>query len=152
MPIYTRTGDSGESSVKDRRVRKDAPVFAVLGDLDELSSWLGALKTLPVADTAALERAQRNLAAISADVAGYTAYDEGGATVALERDIDRLMPSERFSLRLPGGFVHVARAVCRRAERSLVAYSPTHAGLAYLNRLSDWLFALAESNSRSTSL
>ena len=46
MPkIYTRTGDSGESSIKDERLRKDALVFDVLGSLDELNSWLGSIRT-----------------------------------------------------------------------------------------------------------
>ena len=46
MPkIYTRTGDSGESSIKDERLRKDALVFDVLGTLDELNSWLGSIRT-----------------------------------------------------------------------------------------------------------
>ena len=141
--IYTRAGDSGESSVKSERLRKDALVFDVLGDLDELNSWLGAVRDdVSDLDRARLDAVQGALMALSADVAGYGAFATDLVPV-LEADIDRL--SDRpFSLRPPRGRLHVVRAVCRRAERRLVAFRPDHPGLPFVNRLSDYLYALAE--------
>lgn len=139
--IYTRTGDSGESSVKNERLRKDALVFGVLGDLDELSSWIGAVKS---DDTrAVLEPIQRALVDLSADIAGYGTFATDLVPL-LEREIDQRTPPGPFAFRLPAGLVHVARAVCRRAERHLVAYRPDHPGLPFVNRLSDYLYVLAE--------
>ena len=140
MPgITTRTGDSGESSIRDQRLSKGALVFDVLGSLDELTSWLG---NLPPFDFR--EDIQRAIMALSADVAGYGTFQTNLVEV-LEREVDRLMAARPFSLVLPHGPVHVARAVCRRAERDLVRYAPHHPGLIFINRLSDYLFALAES-------
>ena len=63
----------------------------------------------------------------------------------LEQETDRLSPPDAapFAFCVPDGFVHVARAVCRRAEHSLVRYSPGHPGIPFLNRLSAYLFVLA---------
>lgn len=164
MPkIYTKTGDSGESSIKNERLRKDALVFDVLGDLDELNSWLGFIRAEVVPQTSRsadlevrapisrfrgtvsfLESIQQALMALSADVAGYGPFTTD-LVPRLESEIDRLSPAEDFSLCLPFGGIHVARAVCRRAERHLVAFNPAHAGLPFVNRLSDYLYALAES-------
>ena len=150
MRAYTRTGDSGESSVKGGRVRKDALVFDVLGDLDELNSWLGVVRTTPCAamapdggaafDPAFFVRLQRNVVSLSANIAGYAEF-----VPLLEAETDRLSPPNAapFAFCVPDGFVHLARAVCRRAERSLVRFSPGHPGIPFLNRLSAYLFALA---------
>ena len=142
--IYTRTGDSGESSVKSERLRKDALVFDVLGDLDELNSWLGTIRDdVPEEACARLLDVQGALMSLSADLAGYGAFTTE-LVPALEQDIDRLTDGP-FSLRPPAGRIHVARTVCRRAERHLVAFRPDHPGLPFVNRLSDYLYALAES-------
>ena len=153
MPkIYTRTGDSGESSVKDERLRKDALVFDVLGALDELNSWLGWLRVEPGLEVrlderakAMLESVQSALIDLSADLAGYGSFATALLPV-LEGEIDRLTSSAPFRLCLPAGRIHIARAVCRRAERRLVSFSPSHAGVPFVNRLSDYLYALAESS------
>lgn len=144
--IYTRTGDSGESSTANGRVRKDALVFDVLGTLDELNSWIGWMKTSKEggSDVELLESIQRALMALSADVAGYGSFATDLVPV-LEREIDRLSPPEPFKFRLPTGGGDVARAVCRRAERVLIAFSQNHAGVAFLNRLSDYLFVIQSS-------
>ena len=156
MRAYTRTGDSGESSVKGGRVRKDALVFDVLGDLDELNSWLGVVRTTPCAamapdggaafDPAFFVRLQRNVVSLSANIAGYAEFPyEVDFVPLLEAETDRLSPPNAapFAFCVPDGFVHLARAVYRRAERSLVRFSPGHPGIPFLNRLSAYLFALA---------
>ena len=158
MPkIYTRTGDSGESSIKDERLRKDALVFDVLGSLDELNSWLGSIRTesdpaaqLGEADLLVLESIQDALIALSADVAGYGAFSTDLLPL-LEGEIDRLSSEGPFRLCLPAGRIHIARTICRRAERCLVAFTPDHAGLPFVNRLSDYLYALAESSRKDRS-
>jgi len=143
--LYTRTGDSGESSTQNGRFRKDALVFAALGDLDELTSWLGVVKEAEARDERAfLEEIQRALIALAADVAGYAAFHTD-LIARLEAETDRLSSPGPFALVLPAGRLHVVRAVARRAERSLVAFRAHHPGLPFLNRLSDYLFALAES-------
>ena len=136
--ITTRTGDSGESSIKDQRLSKGALVFDVLGSLDELNCWVGNLPPFKFQDDI-----QRDLMALSADLAGYTPFVPS-LVEALEEEIERLSAGRPFSLVPPRGPVHVARTVCRRAERDLVRYAPDHAGIPFVNRLSDYLFVLAE--------
>ncbi|HUT10641.1 MAG TPA: cob(I)yrinic acid a,c-diamide adenosyltransferase [Thermoguttaceae bacterium] len=165
MKIYTRTGDRGETGLPDgTRVSKDAAEVEALGTLDELNSVLGLARAeaLPVEIGRLVEQFQNDLLAIGAEVA---AADPETLTIrrigperitALEETIDQyqetLSPLEHFIL--PAGTraaaaLHHARAVCRRAERRLVALSrQAPAGLspdlaAYLNRLGDLLFVLA---------
>lgn len=150
MNIYTRMGDGGESGVKGGRLPKSAPVFDVLGDLDELGSQLGLVKA-HLGGSAEIDDIQDELMAISADLAGYTPYGEErarGFAAMLEKRIDMLMNKPFDGFVRPGSSIanaqaHVARAVCRRAERSLVKYSSDHVGKIAVNRLSDYLFALA---------
>lgn len=171
MKIYTKTGDAGETALFDgTRVSKaDARVDAY-GDVDELNAWLGCVRAssgspalppdLPDCDEA-LIHIQRDLFALGAMLADprHKIADRvekatlGDADVArLEALIDRLeasLPPLRHFI-LPGGSppgaaLHVARTVCRRAERRIVALVPPADPLAvrYLNRLSDLLFVLA---------
>lgn len=166
MRIYTRTGDGGETALLGgRRVRKSALRVEAYGELDELNACLGlAVSALADAPTAnLLTEIQRHLFALSARVAdaredGETppekiAFPEGHVTM-LERAIDAaedsLPPLRMFVI--PGGSeagarLHLARTVCRRAERRLVALAAQEdippVFLAYLNRLSDLLFVLA---------
>lgn len=146
MSVTTKTGDTGFASVRDGRFRKDSPVFAVLGALDELNCWIGTIRggELRRVDGAAetAEEVQREIIALSGDVAGYGEF-RSGLIARLERDIVELSPKGEFRLVLPAGFTHVARATCRRAERELVAHSPEHEGVRFLNRLSDWLYVMA---------
>ncbi|HEV3140400.1 MAG TPA: cob(I)yrinic acid a,c-diamide adenosyltransferase [Vicinamibacterales bacterium] len=164
MTLYTRTGDSGETALFDgTRVRKSDPRVEAYGDVDELNAWLGLVRTagLDPEFDADVVRIQRDLFALGAALADpadriaarvtKAALDD--ADVArLERMIDRLdaetPPLRRFIL--PGGTpagaaVHLARTVCRRAERRMVALDPPVDGvlIRYANRLSDLLFALA---------
>lgn len=164
MRIYTRTGDEGETSLfAGGRVRKDHPRVEAYGAVDELNAAIGLVRALGVdAELDAwLERVQRALFVVGSDLATpldrspdwLTRIDETAAT-ALEREIDvleaELEPLKHFIL--PGGTpgaaaLHVARTVCRRAERAAVALAAAEsvnpAALRYLNRLSDWLFVVA---------
>ncbi len=165
--IYTRTGDAGTTALRGgRRVPKDHPRVEAYGALDELNSTLGAARAfLDDAELGAVvERIQRDLFLLGAEVA---APDQAGPRVeedrvlALERDIDRLdaeLPSLSTFV-LPGGhpaggLLHLARAICRRAERRMVALARNEVLnpqiVRYLNRLSDLLFVLARTANRRT--
>jgi cob(I)alamin adenosyltransferase len=155
--IYTRTGDEGETSLGDRsRVPKTDPRVAAFGAVDELNSQLGlALAAdVPEALRDVLERVQNELFDLGADVS--RPGDDGlrvtaGQVEALEEDCDRfnaeLPPLKSFVL--PGGDaaaarLHVARAVCRRAEIAALRVDGLGRNVpVYLNRLGDLLFILA---------
>ncbi len=164
MKLYTRTGDAGETSLFDgTRVRKDDERVDAYGEVDELSAWLGVVRAGGVgADVdAELVRIQRDLFALGAKLADPAEKIADRVTKAaladadvtrLEQLIDRLEaetpPLRRFILAggsTAGAALHVARTVCRRAERKIVALEPPVAPvlLRYVNRLSDLLFALA---------
>jgi len=172
--IYTRTGDKGETGLGDgsRRSKSDARVGA-MGDVDEANCAIG-LALLAVRDAGdaadlaiepALTRIQNDLFDLGADLClPRQPHEPPGAALrvapsqvkALEDAIDalnaRLHPLRSFVL--PGGTaaagaLHQARAVCRRAERAMVALAAiegeevSEAALAYVNRLSDYLFVAA---------
>ena len=172
MRIYTRGGDSGETSLFDgARVRKADPRVAAYGDVDELNACLGVARAHlapSCADVdALLADVQRDLFAIGAVLADPRrddAREQGTWTTRVELDAGRataresridaweaeLEPLTRFIL--PAGTpasaaLHVARAVARRAERGVVALVDSGAGamvaVTYLNRLSDLLFVAA---------
>jgi cob(I)alamin adenosyltransferase len=166
VKIYTKAGDAGQTGlVNGSRVGKADPRVAAYGDVDELSAALGVVRA-HAADAGLaglLEAIQRDLFAVGAQLAdpsARVAARKAKAAVppervaALEAAIDEReagMPPLRAFL-LPGGtplaaFLHVARTVCRRAERGVVALSQSAeidpAILVYLNRLSDLLFVLA---------
>lgn len=157
--IYTRTGDAGTTGLVDgSRVSKAEPVMIAIGDVDEANSAIGvALATLGTRDPAArLLVIQNDLFDLGADIATPAGID--GAlrilpeqVARLEAEIDAMNAtlSPLTSFILPGGdpaaaALHLARAIVRRAERSAVAAGGLNApALAYLNRLSDWLFVAA---------
>lgn len=161
--IYTRTGDGGETGLGDgSRARKDSPRIAALGDIDELNSAIGVLLAEPLPDRirGIVEGVQHDLFDLGGDVS-----IPGRATVSadqirrLESFLDEfnevLPPLKEFIL--PGGtraasLAHSARAVCRRAERSLVALARSEKvddlSRIYLNRLSDLLFVLGRTLNR----
>jgi cob(I)alamin adenosyltransferase len=157
--IYTRTGDDRSTGTADgRRVAKDCALIEAVGALDELNSYLGLLLTWDMAEEGhvALQRAQHWLFNIGAEVGGSRNYRlPPQAVTELEAALDRyntaLPPLKEFIL--PGGnrtaaVCHVARTVCRRAERRLVSWLNGNPDtnpelLKYLNRLSDLLFVLA---------
>lgn len=172
MKIYTKTGDRGETGLwGGDRVAKDHPRVRAYGDVDELNCCLGAVLAFlpgsPFADRlkAALARVQEELFIVGALLATprerlaklQPPFDAGLPTQAperLEAEIDEmtasLKPMDRFIM--PGGtttgaWLHLARATCRRAERSAVELAraePLPEGvIVYLNRLSDYLFTAA---------
>ena len=161
MKIYTRTGDSGETSLfGGARVAKNDARIGAYGTVDELSSFLGVARAgaLPAEIETVLEQVQRDLFDVGAHLASPGASRFAGVNPQrieeLERAIDAmerdLVPLKNFIL--PGGSLnaanlHVARTVCRRAERCVVALhdesEATQSTIAYLNRLSDYLFVAA---------
>ena len=157
--IYTRGGDRGETSLGDgSRVSKLDPRIAAYGDVDELNSTIGVALAgeLPVEIREVLERVQNELFDVGADLSVPYAGDDGKLRVEqaridqLERDCDRFNEplAELKSFVLPGGTdtaarIHVARTVCRRAERTALHAPVNPRAVVYLNRLSDLLFILA---------
>jgi len=154
--IYTRGGDRGETSLGDgSRVSKLDPRIAAMGDVDELNSLIGW--ALAAAPNDVLRRVQNELFDLGADVSAPFVEGDGrlrveqGLVDRLEADLDTvnagLEPLKSFVL--PGGSeaaarLYVARAVCRRAERSVRAVTDVNPLAAvYVNRLSDLLFVLA---------
>jgi len=167
MKIYTRTGDLGDTGLfGGGRVQKDDPRVAAYGDVDELNSVLGlalAVDSLPRVDEV-LVRLQRDLFGIGALLATpdlekmqqhlTKARIDATRILELERAIDgcesELEPLKAFIL--PGGSpkgatLHLARTVCRRAERAVVGLARETeippVVVIYMNRLSDLLFVLA---------
>jgi len=162
--IVTRTGDAGTTGLGDgSRIAKDSTRIAAIGEVDELNSTLGLLltETLPAPVAACLTTVQHDLFDLGGElsVPGYVAVTD--AHVArLEEAVEAfnadLEPLKEFIL--PGGtraaaLAHVARTVCRRAERALVRLAATDPvsdpARRYLNRLSDLLFVLARALNRS---
>ncbi|MEO8200683.1 MAG: cob(I)yrinic acid a,c-diamide adenosyltransferase [Gemmatimonadota bacterium] len=167
MKIYTRTGDAGETGLfGGGRVRKDHPRVAAYGDVDELNSMLGVVRATAPADffDAVLESIQRDLFSLGGHLATpdpervqkalAKASLDGSRVHAFEALID-LADEELTELKafvLPAGTpkaaaLHLARTICRRAERSIIHLagdSPVpDLFIVYVNRLSDLLFTLA---------
>ena len=156
--IYTRTGDAGTTGLADgSRVDKDSARLEALGDVDELNSQLGVLLAQPLPDELreTLVDVQHALFDVGGELAIPGAQTLTAAYVeriegSLDALNDPLPPLEEFIL--PGGgsaaaAAHVARAVCRRAERRLVALARAEPvneqSRRYVNRLSDLLFVVA---------
>ena len=167
MAIYTRTGDRGETALfGGGRVSKHHVRVMAYGDVDELNSALGAALATPPTDAEHefLDQIQRDLFAIGGQLATPEPTRVKGALAKAQVDERRIAQMEAImdhaetilspltSFILPGGTpkaaaFHVARTVCRRAERSVVALHEREPVapiiLIYLNRLSDLLFTLA---------
>lgn len=161
MKIYTRTGDTGETSLfGGSRIGKNDPRIEAYGTIDELNSFLGIARASWASSPldAQLERVQSDLFDIGAYLAApgtkrFRSVD-ANRIQELEQGIDSmeadLEPLTTFIV--PGGSpaaaqLHVARTVCRRAERRVVALEESsvemQTTIAYLNRLSDFLFVAA---------
>jgi len=167
MALYTRTGDDGTTGLYgDNRTSKADPRMEVLGTIDELNSALGLALSLypppPAKVTQRIQTIQKQLFRLGAELAdpdGDSGVKLAPSTIkTLEQAIDsfdmRLPPLNGFII--PGGTavgatLHLARAICRRAERALISFYAelTHEQQlrptlqTYLNRLSDLLFAMA---------
>jgi len=174
--IYTKAGDGGQTRlVGGQKVAKSAPRIEAYGTVDELSACIGlartALETAPApaeapALAAVLRRIQNELFNLGSDLATLIEdrhpkqpVTEPRHVEALEREIDGWnadLPELR-SFILPGGgwvaaYLHLARTVCRRAERQVVALAAAETVgdqvVPYLNRLSDALFVMSRHSSR----
>lgn len=170
--IYTRTGDAGSTGLGDgSRVAKDSLRIAALGDVDELNAIVGVLRA-EIAHSALLEKENwdKKLSLIQ-----HWLFDLGGEVCIpnytllqsksidfLEQDIDAMneaLPMLKDFI-LPSGtltcsYAHQARAVCRRAERSLIAVQNSEQNiqaiaLQLLNRLSDWFFVASRTLQRES--
>jgi cob(I)alamin adenosyltransferase len=164
MKIYTKTGDAGETSLfGGSRVRKCDPRVTAYGDVDELNAQLGLARAsgTDAEIDGELVKLQRDLFALGAQLADPSEKIASHVSKAALRDEDTLRleqlidtleaglpPLRHFILAggsASGAALHVARAVCRRAERGMVALEPSvdPVLLKYINRLSDLLFVLA---------
>jgi cob(I)alamin adenosyltransferase len=170
MKIYTKTGDKGESSLYNgTRLPKSSEYFDALGDLDELNSHLAMVRALwrEIVDKspgngvyewfalgAFVQEIQKNIMDISSTIATPECGDRffhPAWVLKIEEQIDRLTsltpPLTKFVI--PSGnklvaSIHIARSVCRRAERvTLTVVEPGCPSHLYLNRLSDYLFMLS---------
>jgi cob(I)alamin adenosyltransferase len=174
--IYTKTGDTGDTRlVGGQKVRKDSPRIEAYGTVDELSAVLGIARTLLEATgappgaqalAAVLRRLQNELFNLGSDLATRPEDLHPGQpvireehVVALEQEIDawnESLPALK-SFVLPGGglvgaHLHLARTVCRRAERAVVRAAEEESvrpeALRYLNRLSDAIFVMSRHAAR----
>lgn len=173
MKIYTRTGDAGETSLFDgTRVSKADSRVDAYGEVDELNAWLGLsrARSLDRDLEEALIAIQKDLFALGAKLADpgsriaarvTKATLADGDVARLEALIDKLEtelpPLSRFILAggsEAGAALHLARAVCRRAERRMMSLNPAPDGvlIRYINRLSDLLFVMARVVNRRAGL
>ena len=169
--IYTRTGDRGETGLGDgSRISKTHPRVEAMGSVDELNSMVG----LVVENLIAENRPELTSVANFMRLQQHRIFDLGGEisipgfkivtadhVAAIEQNLDalndQLAPLENFILPCGSKLIancHLARAICRRAERNLAALaeneSINEAALEFLNRLSDYLFVVARSCARIT--
>lgn len=158
--IYTRSGDGGETGLGDgSRTAKDAPRIQALGEIDETNAAIGVLlcEALPDELHQMLRRVQNELFDLGGEICipGSTIIQEAQIKW-LEESVDQLnAPLPRLKeFILPGGSraaaqAHLARTVCRRAERAVVTLAQNESvapcARQYLNRLSDLLFVIARS-------
>jgi cob(I)alamin adenosyltransferase len=169
MKIYTKTGDQGETSlVYGTRVRKDALRIESYGTVDELNAYIGLVRDQEVNATRKeiLKEIQDRLFTIGANLATEPDKDHKKIPDLFESDVafleqemdkmDAALPELRYFV-LPGGhqsvsFCHLARTVCRRAERLCVSLAESESVdlliIKYLNRLSDYLFVLSRKMSQ----
>lgn len=162
MKIYTRTGDEGTTAlIGGNRVPKDDERIEAYGTVDELNSWIGLLRDQDMDERSirVLIEIQDRLFTIESLLAQGTGEFKlpkisESDVVLLENEIDamneHLPPLTRFVL--PGGnttvsYCHIARTVCRRAERLMIKLNHNHPvdsfSIKYINRLSDYLFVLS---------
>lgn len=145
--IYTKTGDKGQTSFANgQRVAKTDARIEAYGTVDELNSWIGALRVL--AEDVQLEWIQNklfNLGALLSEASGEWITDED--VKQLEAWIDEMQavvpPQRSFILPCGGEAVsrcHICRTVCRRAERKMIEANADTIAMCFINRLSDYLF------------
>ena len=157
MPIYTRTGDTGNTSLYDGvRVEKDDATVEVCGNIDELSASLGVVRAngVPKQCETLILRIQQELIPFCTDIVFGTASISPEHVQQIESEIDiielELPAIKQFIIageNRSSALLHLSRTICRRAERSLATLCRTKKTspnlVSYLNRLSDLLFILA---------
>lgn len=165
MKIYTKTGDQGETGLFDgTRVSKADPRVDAYGEVDEANAWLGLARAegVDLEIGGMLEELQRDLFAVGAMLADPRHRIAARVEKALLSDVDvarletwidtleeEVTPLRRFILAggtRAGGSLHLARTVCRRAERRIIGLGPGAVDplvLVFINRLSDLLFVMA---------
>ena len=163
VKIYTKTGDAGETSLYGCRVPKQHSVLTVIGSLDELNACLGVALAQPGPDEIKIEltAVQRDLFTLGSEFATPQGKQVTGLTLVSEAEVTRLeqqIDSHEATLKpltnfiLPGGVplgaaLHLARTICRRAERAAVELTEVQPVrpevMKYINRLSDYLFVAA---------
>lgn len=174
MRIYTRTGDDGTTGlIGGTRVQKDDLHLEAYGTVDELNSWIGLIRSQSPArvDDSFLIEIQKKLFVIGGRLATDTSKIDlsdklpccADDILAIEHEMDRILDTlpPQTSFILPGGndavsYCHLARTVCRRAERRVYQLSkeievPIEL-LKYLNRLSDYLFVLSRKYAKDEGL
>jgi cob(I)alamin adenosyltransferase len=161
MKIYTKTGDGGATALGNgERVSKTHPRVEAYGAVDELNAHLGLLRSQGIGERhrEMLLKMQKMLMRYAATVACCKGYEMSGDDVSLlEHEIDalqKMLPVQKYFV-IPGDSVaaaqcHVARCICRRAERLMVKFGEVTGEaspilLQLLNRLSDYLFVLSRS-------
>jgi len=165
MKVYTKTGDKGKTSLfGGKRVFKNDAQIESYGNVDELNSWIGLLRDLSLSEDEKLIliEIQETLFTVGSYLATDSEKKENlklpslheTMITKLEDEMDKMdanLPPMKFFV-LPGGHVavsncHIARTVCRRAERSIVAFDLDDTDIdfakRYVNRLSDYLFVLS---------
>lgn len=155
--IVTRTGDDGTTGLANgERISKDNLLVQVLGDLDELNSYIGLLVTEITLDRLLnpLCAIQHELFEFGAELSSSKALITSDQVRRLEWQINEFLSDiqELKEFILPGGsrdaaLAHVCRAICRRSERALVSFGKeqtvSRVAYQYINRLSDWFFVFA---------
>jgi len=165
--IYTKRGDTGLSStIGTTDISKDSLVFNVIGNIDELNAILGIVKS-SIQDSEQIYKItsiQKNIFLASSEIVNQKNIRDIGKLLGidevniLEKDIDKWEEElpELKNFIIPGensisSQIHLARAICRRTERSIVSFNKKCVLrpelLIFFNRLSDWLFVLARKNS-----
>ncbi len=173
MKIYTRTGDDGTTSLAGgHRVTKSHGRIEAYGTVDELISWIGLLRGLPVNSERAVilysiqDKLMHSAAILSAGPEADVSRMQPPGTAdikELEDEIDHMQEQlpELKSFVLPGGneavsFTHISRCVCRRAERLVIGLIDKNKEdkdvIGYLNRLSDYLFVLARKTAQESGI
>lgn len=164
--IYTKTGDKGETSLANgQRVAKTDVRIEAYGTVDELNSWVGALRAVifscPASDTrdrSALESSDQQLALVQNQLFNLgAALSEAPGVWITDEDVNRIenwidgmqavVPQQRAFI-LPSGSeavtrCHVCRTICRRAERRMIEAKASELTIRYINRLSDYFFVLS---------
>lgn len=159
MKLYSKNGDTGKTSLIDgTRVSKDNCNICLLGNIDELNSYIGLIRA-SIPDNESLKEIQQNLFNIGSLLAcgkeesfkklpQITEEHVASLEVSIDK-MNEVLPNITHFI-LPGGVrlsaeIHIARTICRKAEREVVKYKDGRHFMIvkYLNRLSDWLFVLA---------